>query len=122
MPRVPVAQPPLGMLQLTIKSVDLEQGSDSCFCLLRCGPLWGRSTTQPSSNHLDFSWEVCPGCEPLAQDVNNLIPLPLDHLLSSTLLRLRRAPLLYETAATPPACMNLLYGHLHSICTKCYQL
>ncbi|KAK9916339.1 hypothetical protein WJX75_001462 [Coccomyxa subellipsoidea] len=57
-PRVPVVQPPLGMLQLTIKSVDLEQGSDSCFCLLRCGPLWGRSTTQPSSNHLDFSWEV----------------------------------------------------------------
>lgn len=83
-PRVPVVQQPLGMLQLTIKSVDLEQGSDSCFCLLRCGPLWGRSTTQPSSNHLDFSWEVRPGWEPLAQDVNNLIPLPLDHLLSST--------------------------------------
>lgn len=48
----------LGMLQLVINGVDLEQGSDSCFCLLRCGPLWGRSTTQPSSPHLDFNWEV----------------------------------------------------------------
>ncbi|EIE27011.1 hypothetical protein COCSUDRAFT_83570 [Coccomyxa subellipsoidea C-169] len=57
-PRIPEAKQPLGMLQLVIKSVDLEQGSDSCFCLLRCGPLWGRSTTQPYSNHLEFSWEV----------------------------------------------------------------
>ncbi|BDA41056.1 probable FT-interacting protein 3 [Coccomyxa sp. Obi] len=57
-PSRPVAQQPLGMLQLVIKAMDLEQGSDSCFCLLRCGPLWGRSTTQPSSSHLDFNWEV----------------------------------------------------------------
>lgn len=57
-PSRPLPQQPLGMLQLVIKAVDLEQGSDSCFCLLRCGPLWGRSTTQPSSSHLDFNWEV----------------------------------------------------------------
>lgn len=84
MPCVPVAQQPLGMLQLVIKSVDLEQGSDSCFCLLRCGPLWGRSTTQPSSNHFDFSWEVhaCLRRHRRVHHMNNM--LTLFHLLFRT--------------------------------------
>jgi hypothetical protein len=43
---------------LAIKQIELEQGSESCFCLLRCGPLWGRSTTLPSSSCLEFNWEV----------------------------------------------------------------
>lgn len=54
------AKPPLGKVILRIKHIDLEHGSDSCFCLLRCGPVWGRSITLPSSSRHDFNWEVCP--------------------------------------------------------------
>jgi hypothetical protein len=75
-PSKPLAGTPLGVLQLLIRSVDLDS-NDSCFLLLKAGPQWGRSAVLSSSNkRLDFNWEVRCSWTPVCHQNPVLVPQP----------------------------------------------
>lgn len=50
---------PAGMLKLTLHDVELEAPS-LCFCVLKIGPHWGRTTTLMAAPKAAWEWEVGP--------------------------------------------------------------
>ena len=65
----PVRRPgenvPFGMLKLTLHDVELTTPG-LCFCVLRIGPHWGRSSTLTASPKAAWDWEVTLTCYAVA--------------------------------------------------------
>lgn len=61
----PVMRPgenvPAGMLKLTLHDVELTTPG-LCFCVLKIGPHWGRTSTLMASPKAAWDWEVMVTC------------------------------------------------------------
>lgn len=57
----PGANVPAGMLKLTLHDVELTTPG-LCFCVLKIGPHWGRTSTLMASPKAVWDWEVTLTC------------------------------------------------------------